>query len=42
MTINCPKCGKVINFTISDSISDDGEVYKCPYCLWKFRFVDEL
>lgn len=41
MTINCPKCNKIINFTISDSISEDGEVFVCPYCGWKFRYTEK-
>lgn len=40
-TIKCPKCGKDTSFNISDSISDDGEVYKCTNCGWPFRFVDK-
>ena len=37
--INCPKCNKVIEFTISDALDELGEVYKCKYCGWKFRYV---
>lgn len=41
MTINCPKCGKIVNFTVSDSIDELGEVYSCPKCGWKFRYVEQ-
>lgn len=40
MTTNCPKCGKVVSYTISDSIDESGETYKCRHCGWKFRYVE--
>ena len=40
-TIRCPKCGKETSFSLSDSISVDGEVYKCIYCNWPFRYVEK-
>ena len=37
--INCPKCKKEISIDISKSISDDGEVFVCPECKYKFRYA---
>lgn len=39
--IKCPKCKKDVQIDISKSISEDGEVYRCPYCLFDFRYVTE-
>ena len=39
MKINCPKCQKETEFFTKDSISEDGEVFKCQHCGWPFRFV---
>jgi len=40
-TIICPKCGNSFSVTISDAIDEHGEVYMCPNCKWKLRYVDE-
>ena len=39
--INCPKCGKEVKIDIANSISDDGEVFQCPYCKYQFRYVEK-
>lgn len=39
--VKCPKCGKEVEIDISKSVSDDGEVYMCPHCKYKFRYVKE-
>lgn len=39
--INCPKCGKPVDIDISNSISEDGEVFRCPYCGYDFRYTDK-
>lgn len=39
MKIKCPKCHEETEFTIRDSISDDGEVFLCTKCKWPFRYV---
>jgi len=38
--IKCPKCHKDVTLDITKSISDDGEVFKCPHCGWKFRYTE--
>ena len=40
-TIKCPKCGKEFTINISHSISSDGEIFLCPHCKWKVRYVEE-
>ena len=37
--VKCPKCGKEIELDISKSVTDDGEVFRCPQCQYLFRFV---
>ena len=39
--IKCPKCHKNVTIDISESISDDGEVFRCTHCGWNFRYVKE-
>ena len=39
--IKCPKCGKEVKIDIVNSISDDGEVFRCPHCHYDFRYVEE-
>lgn len=39
--VNCPKCGKEFNTDISKAIDSEGEVYMCPKCSFKFRFVEK-
>ena len=39
MKINCPKCHEETEFFTHNSISEDGEVYRCQHCGWPFRFV---
>lgn len=39
--IRCPKCGKEVTLNISNSISDDGEVFRCNHCNWPFRYTDK-
>ena len=39
--IKCPKCGKEVKIDIANSISDDGEVFQCPYCKYQFRYVEK-
>lgn len=40
-TIKCPKCGKDVEIDICKSVTDDGEVFRCPVCGWLFRYVEE-
>ena len=37
--IKCPKCKEEFTINIAHSISDDGEVFLCPHCNWKIRYV---
>ena len=39
--IKCPKCEEEVEINIANSISDDGEVFKCPHCGWEFRYVEK-
>lgn len=39
MKINCPKCQKETEFFVNNSISEDGEVFRCQHCGWPFRYV---
>ena len=39
--ITCPKCNEEFTINIAQSISDDGEVFMCPNCKWKVRYVRE-
>lgn len=39
--IKCPKCNKDVKIDIAKSISDDGEVFVCPHCRYKLRYVDK-
>ena len=39
MKINCPKCHEETEFFLNNSISEDGEVYRCKHCGWPFRYV---
>lgn len=39
--INCPKCGKENKIDISNSIDELGEVFMCPRCGWKYRYVEK-
>ena len=38
MTIKCPKCGKQTSVELKDSISEDGEIFRCTYCHWPFMY----
>lgn len=37
--IKCPNCKEEITIDIAKSISDDGEVFVCPECKYKFRYA---
>lgn len=39
--VKCPKCHKDVKLDISKAVSDDGEVFKCPHCRWKFRYTEK-
>ena len=38
--IKCPKCNKNVEIDIAHSVSDDGEVFRCPHCGFQFRYVE--
>lgn len=40
MVINCPKCKEPTEFRISDAQDSEGEVFKCLYCGYKFRYAE--
>jgi predicted RNA-binding Zn-ribbon protein involved in translation (DUF1610 family) len=37
--MNCPKCKEEVPLDVWKAIDEDGEVYLCPHCGWKFRFA---
>lgn len=39
--IKCPKCYEDVEIDIAHSVSEDGEVFRCPHCGWYFRYVDK-
>lgn len=39
--IKCPKCNKEFEINISKSIDENGEVYQCPYCKFKIRYIEK-
>lgn len=41
MEIQCPKCKHPVTIDVSKAIDELGEVYKCPNCGWKIRFVEK-
>ena len=41
MKLKCPKCGEETEFFINDAIDEEGEVYRCPYCHWPFRYAEK-
>lgn len=41
MKLLCPKCGQPTTIDLTKSISEDGELFLCPHCGWKFRYTDK-
>ena len=39
--VKCPKCNADVEINIVNSLTDDGEVFKCPKCGYKFRYVNK-
>lgn len=39
--IKCPKCGKEFELNVANSVSEDGEVFRCPHCNWFIRFTNK-
>lgn len=35
----CPKCKNLTNVDISKAIDEEGEVFICYHCGWKFRYA---
>ncbi|MEE3343952.1 MAG: hypothetical protein VZS44_07680 [Bacilli bacterium] len=35
----CPKCEKPVIIDISKSLDEEGEVFMCPNCKFKFRYI---
>ena len=40
-TINCPKCNFPVEINIVSAVDEQGEVFVCPKCGYKFRFADK-
>lgn len=41
MKINCPKCYKETEFFLNEAVDENGEIYVCKNCGYKFRFVEK-
>lgn len=41
MIIKYPKCQRETSFSLKDSISQDGEVFRCKYCGWPFSYSEK-
>ena len=39
--VKCPKCQEDVEINIANSLTDDGEVFRCPKCGYKFRYVKQ-
>ena len=39
--VKCVKCGNEVEINIANAVDFNGEVYVCPECGYKFRFVDK-
>jgi len=39
--IKCPKCGKEIELNIANAVSEDGEIFECPFCKYEFRYAEK-
>jgi len=39
MIVKCPKCKEDVPLDLRDAIDENGEVYCCPHCKWKFRYT---
>ena len=37
--IKCPKCKQEININISNAVDENGEVFLCKNCGYKFRYA---
>ena len=37
--IKCPKCKCDVEINIAKAKDEDGEVFECPQCKWKFRYA---
>lgn len=40
-TINCQKCGNPVKIDLKESVTEDGEAFRCKYCDFIFRYVEE-
>ena len=39
--VKCVNCGKDVTIDIAKAVDEEGEVFICPNCGLKFRYVDE-
>ena len=39
--VNCVKCKHEVEINLSNATDENGEVFKCPNCGYKFRYVKE-
>ena len=37
----CPKCGQEVEIDIAKAVDENGEVFVCPHCGFKFRYCDK-
>jgi DNA-directed RNA polymerase subunit RPC12/RpoP len=38
--VKCVKCGYDVEINIAKAIDEEGEVFRCPNCGFKFRYTD--
>ena len=37
--VKCPKCQKEVKIDLTNAVDEEGEVFKCPYCNYEFRYA---
>lgn len=37
--VKCVRCGSEVEINISNAMDEEGEVFKCPNCGFKFRYT---
>ena len=39
--VKCAKCGTDVTIDIAKAVDENGEVFVCPNCGFKFRFTEK-
>ena len=40
--LNCIRCGGEVEINIANAQDENGEVFVCPHCGFKFRYTDQV